>query len=88
MTDDAMTFADIRAAKVYLNSTGEKATCANCGAEINNISGDDSPSWRHTDPERMRGCRAASFKDGEWDETIPKQWKARPLRPGRSVKTR
>lgn len=44
--------------------------------------------WVHTDPDRSRGCRAASYREGVgWDESLSRTAKAMPPRdwaPGSS----
>ncbi|MFQ6143631.1 HNH endonuclease [Streptomyces seoulensis] len=51
--------------------------CRHCGHAIARI-GD--ASWRHSDAAPMsRGCRAASFdRDGTWDNSLDRTWKASP----------
>ncbi|MFF0427126.1 HNH endonuclease [Streptomyces sp. NPDC004520] len=53
------------------------AVCRHCGHEIARI-GD--AAWRHSAAEPMsRGCRAASFdRDGTWDDSLDRAWKASP----------
>ncbi|MDA3642613.1 HNH endonuclease [Saccharopolyspora indica] len=53
------------------------AVCRHCGHAIARIEG--SP-WRHSAAAPMsRGCRAASFdRDGTWDDSLDRAWKASP----------
>ncbi|MBJ7903992.1 HNH endonuclease [Streptomyces sp. DSM 110735] len=53
------------------------AVCRYCGHAIARI-GD--ASWRHSAAAPMsRGCRAASFdRDGTWDDSLDRAWKATP----------
>lgn len=53
------------------------ATCRHCGHAIARIG--DAP-WRHSAAAPMsRGCRAASFdRDGAWDDSLDRAWKASP----------
>ncbi|WP_019066063.1 HNH endonuclease [Streptomyces hokutonensis] len=53
------------------------ATCRYCGQAIARI-GDSA--WRHSAAAPMsRGCRAASFdRDGTWDDSLDRAWKASP----------
>lgn len=53
------------------------ATCRHCGEAIARIG--DAP-WRHSAAAPMsRGCRAASFdRDGTWDDSLDRAWKASP----------
>ncbi|MEV8451820.1 HNH endonuclease [Streptomyces sp. NPDC052095] len=60
--------------------TGElmgQAVCRHCGHAIARI-GD--AAWRHSAAAPMsRGCRAASFdRDGTWDNSLDRAWKASP----------
>lgn len=57
----------------------EHATCQHCGNAIARIA--DAP-WRHSAAAPMsRGCRAASFdRDGTWDDSLDRAWKASPPR--------
>ncbi|MEU9196484.1 HNH endonuclease [Streptomyces hundungensis] len=54
-----------------------QATCRHCGHSIARI-GD--AAWRHSSAAPMsRGCRAASFdRDGTWDDSLDRTWKAIP----------
>lgn len=51
--------------------------CRHCGHAIARIG--DAP-WRHSAAAPMsRGCRAASFdRDGTWDDSLDRAWKASP----------
>lgn len=51
--------------------------CRHCGRAIARIG--DAP-WRHSAAAPMsRGCRAASFdRDGTWDDSLDRAWKASP----------
>ncbi|MER7485602.1 HNH endonuclease [Streptomyces sp. NPDC126497] len=53
------------------------AVCRYCGHAIARIG--DAP-WRHSAAAPMsRGCRAASFdRDGTWDDSLDRAWKATP----------
>lgn len=53
------------------------AVCRHCGHAIARI-GD--AAWRHSATAPMsRGCRAASFdRDGTWDDSLDRAWKASP----------
>ncbi|WP_210730329.1 HNH endonuclease [Streptomyces sp. S816] len=53
--------------------------CRHCGHAIARIG--DAP-WRHSTAAPMsRGCRAASFdRDGTWDDSLDRGWKASPPR--------
>ncbi|MEV6484625.1 hypothetical protein [Streptomyces sp. NPDC051576] len=55
------------------------AACRHCGHAITRI-GDSA--WRHSAAAPMsRGCRAASFdRDGDWDDSLDRAWKASPPR--------
>jgi hypothetical protein len=55
------------------------AACRHCGNAIARI-GD--AAWRHSAAAPMsRGCRAASFdRDGTWDDSLDRAWKASPPR--------
>ncbi|MFJ9647190.1 HNH endonuclease [Streptomyces sp. NPDC101206] len=55
----------------------DHAACRHCGHAIARI-GD--ASWRHAAAAPMsRGCRAASFdRDGTWDDSLDRAWKAGP----------
>ncbi|WP_206337708.1 HNH endonuclease [Streptomyces sp. WAC 06738] len=57
----------------------EHTTCRHCGNAIARIG--DAP-WRHSAAAPMsRGCRAASFdRDGTWDDSLDRAWKASPLK--------
>ncbi|MFC1432474.1 HNH endonuclease [Streptacidiphilus sp. N1-3] len=57
----------------------EHAACRNCGHAVARIG--DAP-WRHSAAAPMsRGCRAASFdRDGTWDDSLNRSWKAMPRR--------
>ncbi|MGK5543946.1 HNH endonuclease [Streptomyces sp. URMC 127] len=59
------------------NEVMEHAVCRHCGHAIARI-GD--ASWRHSAAAPMsRGCRAASFdRDGTWDDSLDRAWKASP----------
>ena len=61
-----------------LHGCRDTATCARCGREIFTYGG--GGDWRHAAPGFMRGCRSASFDDGQysWDESLRKEWKATP----------
>ena len=60
-----------------LAAATETATCRRCGKPITRI-GEEAP-WRHTDQDRSRGCRAATFDEGSgWDDSIPRTWTASP----------
>ena len=64
-------------------------TCANCGQDIYNLRTTDSGTalWRHRDVRSRAGCRGASYRsDTGWDDSIPRDWKARPLQPGKVPK--
>ncbi|GAA2491705.1 hypothetical protein GCM10010406_29750 [Streptomyces thermolineatus] len=54
-----------------------QAVCRHCGHAIARIG--DAP-WRHSAAAPMsRGCRAASFdRDGTWDDSLDRAWKASP----------
>ncbi|MEW2167401.1 HNH endonuclease [Streptomyces sp. NPDC007084] len=56
--------------------------CRHCGHAIARV-GD--ASWRHSAAAPMsRGCRAASFdRDGTWDDSLDRAWKASPPRTRR-----
>ncbi|MFI9628541.1 HNH endonuclease [Streptomyces sp. NPDC052042] len=56
--------------------------CRHCGHAIARIG--DAP-WRHSAAASMsRGCRAASFdRDGTWDDSLDRAWKASPPRTHR-----
>jgi hypothetical protein len=60
----------------------EHAVCRYCGHGIARIG--DVP-WRHSAKAPMsRGCRAASFdRDGTWDDSLDRAWKASPPRTHR-----
>ncbi|MFC9153816.1 HNH endonuclease [Streptomyces bauhiniae] len=53
------------------------AICRHCGHAIARIG---TASWRHIAAAPMsRGCRAASFdRDGTWDNSLDRAWKASP----------
>lgn len=53
------------------------AVCRHCGHAIARL-GDST--WRHSAAAPMsRGCRAASFdRDGTWDDSLSRAWKANP----------
>ena len=55
----------------------EHVACRHCGRAIARIG--DAP-WRHSAAAPMsRGCRAASFdRDGTWDDSLGRSWKAMP----------
>jgi hypothetical protein len=56
----------------------ETATCRHCHRPISRVGGG---SWKHEDPERCRGCRAASFREGEgWDDSLSRTWVAAPAK--------
>lgn len=53
------------------------AVCRHCGHAIARIG---NAAWRHSAAAPMsRGCRAASFdRDGTWDNSLGRAWKASP----------
>ncbi|MEU7165324.1 HNH endonuclease [Streptomyces morookaense] len=53
------------------------AACRHCGHAIARIG---NAPWRHSAAAPMsRGCRAASFdRDGAWDDSLDRAWKASP----------
>ncbi|WP_328827505.1 MULTISPECIES: HNH endonuclease [unclassified Streptomyces] len=53
------------------------AVCRYCGHAIARIG---NSTWRHSAAAPMsRGCRAASFdRDGNWDDSLDRAWKASP----------
>jgi hypothetical protein len=52
-----------------------RGTCRRCSQPIV----EDNERWYHDDPDRSRGCRAASFVAGDgWDEALGKTWMATP----------
>ncbi|WP_176724061.1 MULTISPECIES: HNH endonuclease [unclassified Streptomyces] len=55
----------------------EHTACRHCGHGIARIG---NAAWRHSAAAPMsRGCRAASFdRDGTWDDTLDRAWKASP----------
>ncbi|MGW8969641.1 hypothetical protein [Streptomyces platensis] len=55
----------------------EESACRHCGHSIMRV-GDST--WRHDAAMPMsRGCRAASFdRDGTWDDSLDRAWKATP----------
>ncbi|WP_198957072.1 HNH endonuclease [Streptomyces sp. CB01249] len=55
------------------------AVCRHCGHAIAQIG---NALWRHSAAAPMsRGCRAASFdRDGTWDDSLDRAWKASPPR--------
>jgi hypothetical protein len=60
----------------------EESVCRHCGHSIMRV-GDSA--WRHdAAPPMSRGCRAASFdRDGTWDDSLDRAWKATPLKERR-----
>jgi hypothetical protein len=60
----------------------EESVCRHCGHSIMRV-GDST--WRHdAAPPMSRGCRAASFdRDGDWDDSLNRAWKATPPRNSR-----
>jgi hypothetical protein len=60
----------------------EYAACRHCGRQIVRV-GD--AAWRHNSGVSMsRGCRAAGFdRDGSWDDSLDRSWKASPPRRAR-----
>ncbi|WP_206323225.1 HNH endonuclease [Streptomyces sp. HNM0574] len=55
----------------------EHAVCRHCGHAVARIG---NAHWRHSAAAPMsRGCRAASFdRDGAWDDSLDRAWKATP----------
>ncbi|MCD0453364.1 hypothetical protein LO762_29905 [Actinocorallia sp. API 0066] len=61
-----------------LASEPDHAECAKCGKPIETTAG-DRERWVHSDSDRSRGCRAATFTENEgWNDEIPRTWKAQP----------
>jgi hypothetical protein len=58
-----------------------RAACRRCDQPITELfQSDNGRGWRH-DSDGSRGCRAATFDRGSgWDDSIPRSWKAAPLR--------
>lgn len=59
----------------------ETAQCRHCSQLIFRF--DDKALWRHGDDLQSRGCRWASFREGDddegdFDETLDRKWKAAP----------
>lgn len=58
-----------------------EATCRNCSQPIRAADREENVlrnRWVHTDEERSRGCRAASFTGRDWNDDLAASWKATP----------
>ena len=64
----------------------QRATCKKCDQPIMRMPG---AKWLHDDPDRSRGCRAASYRSGvalydegrsHWDDRLARSWNATPKR--------
>jgi len=64
--------------------TMRRATCKHCNQPITQMLG---ANWLHDDPDRCRGCRAASYRSDEalyengtnhWDDSLDRRWNATP----------
>ncbi|WP_370421848.1 hypothetical protein AB8O64_27125 [Streptomyces sp. QH1-20] len=72
-----------KAVEGLIEHQGERtshATCKRCRFPVASVKDpDEDATWVHLDDDYSRGCRAASFgRDGEWDDSLDKQWKAVP----------
>lgn len=74
--DELVVEASAEAERVA-NELVKEAVCRHCGHSIMRV-GDSA--WRHdAAPPMSRGCRAASFdRDGTWDDSLDRAWKATP----------
>jgi hypothetical protein len=59
--------------------TSERATCMHCGKPIERETlRAEGAKWRHANSDRNIGCRAASFTEDGWDESLSRTTTARP----------
>ena len=57
-----------------LLARGATSTCRRCGQPIQ-LQPDEK--WSHLDPDRSRGCRAASYtEESGWNDALDRSWLA------------